>query len=158
VLDWGSVPDWFAAVGTTGALLLGVHVLKADRERGDREQIAKLIVRYESVTDGSNENALSVHNVSGHDFHNVIATEYQFRGSQQRPSRLPTFRRLGRSKTAMHHAFRRGLGISLGHGEEDRVDLPHQLAPRSYIIVFATDARGRRWGIEGRTGQTFRLP
>lgn len=130
--------------------------LKADRERGVRDQIAQLIVRYESVTPAV-PNGLLVHNVSGHDFHNAIATEYRFRGSQQRPSRLPTFRRCGRAETAIH-AFRRGLGISLCHGEEDRVDLPHPLAPRSYIIVFATDARGRRGGVEGRTGHIFRVP
>ena len=158
MIDWGSVPDWFAAIGTTGALLLGVRVLQVDRERGDREQIAKLIVRLESHTDGSPENALSVHNVSGHDFHHVIATEYRFSGNQQRPSRSPTYRRLGRTKGAMHHAFRRGMGITLAHGDMDKADLAQQLAPRSYIVVFATDARGRRWGIEGRTGHIFRLP
>ena len=34
--SWGSVPDWFAAVGTVGALFLGLAILLMDRRRARR--------------------------------------------------------------------------------------------------------------------------
>ena len=33
---WGSVPDWFAAVGTVGALFLGLIILTNERKRNRR--------------------------------------------------------------------------------------------------------------------------
>jgi hypothetical protein len=35
--NWGSVPDWFAAVGTVGALFLGLLILVRERTRTRRE-------------------------------------------------------------------------------------------------------------------------
>lgn len=41
--DWGTVPDWFAAVGTTGALLISAQVLRgevANRRRAEANQFS----------------------------------------------------------------------------------------------------------------------
>jgi hypothetical protein len=44
-LQWGSVPDWFAAIGTVGALFLGLAILWRDRRKDERVEAKEFISR-----------------------------------------------------------------------------------------------------------------
>lgn len=39
IVDWGTVPDWFAGVGTVGALIIALVLLK--NEMADRKRVAE---------------------------------------------------------------------------------------------------------------------
>lgn len=42
-VDWGTAPDWVAAIGTSGSLLLGFPLLARDRLQGERRD-AELVL------------------------------------------------------------------------------------------------------------------
>lgn len=44
-IEWGSVPDWFGAVGTVGALLLGLVILARDKRKDQRAEADEFISR-----------------------------------------------------------------------------------------------------------------
>jgi hypothetical protein len=47
-LQWGSVPDWFGAVGTVGALLLGLSILSRDKRKAERAEADEFICRLDA--------------------------------------------------------------------------------------------------------------
>lgn len=52
--EWGSAADWFAALGTIGALFAALWVLRTERTRSQRENAELVIIRAE-VTSGRKE-------------------------------------------------------------------------------------------------------
>ncbi|WP_405878138.1 hypothetical protein OG762_05350 [Streptomyces sp. NBC_01136] len=42
-LDWGTVPAWASAIGTSGSLLLGFTILLRDRRRQERQEAQKVV-------------------------------------------------------------------------------------------------------------------
>lgn len=41
-LDWGSVPTWFSAIGTTGSLTAAITIIVRDRRKDRREDAARV--------------------------------------------------------------------------------------------------------------------
>ncbi|MFI0829547.1 hypothetical protein ACH4Q7_34625 [Streptomyces roseolus] len=41
--DWGSVPAWFSAIGTSGSLLMGFHFILRDRKKAEQEEAEQVI-------------------------------------------------------------------------------------------------------------------
>lgn len=52
-INWGSLADWFAAVGTVGALILTVFIVLRDRKERHQESADRVLARIGSVGDGS---------------------------------------------------------------------------------------------------------
>lgn len=46
-IDWGSVPTWFSAIGTTGALSTTIGIIVRDRRKDAREDAARVVVWFE---------------------------------------------------------------------------------------------------------------
>ncbi|MEU8034501.1 hypothetical protein AB0C13_39070 [Streptomyces sp. NPDC049099] len=42
-MDWGTVPAWVSAIGTSGSLLMGFHILLRDRKKEERQEANKVI-------------------------------------------------------------------------------------------------------------------
>lgn len=51
-ITWGSVADWFAAVGTVGALLMTVFIVMSDRQARRRESADRVLGRIGSAGTG----------------------------------------------------------------------------------------------------------
>ncbi|MFJ3205720.1 hypothetical protein [Streptomyces sp. NPDC086989] len=45
-MDWGTVPAWFGAIGTTGSLSLALAILLRDKRRDDLAEARKLVVSW----------------------------------------------------------------------------------------------------------------
>ncbi|QKZ20297.1 hypothetical protein [Streptomyces chartreusis] len=46
-IDWGSVPTWFSAIGTTGALSTTIGIIVRDRRKDAREDAGRVVVWFE---------------------------------------------------------------------------------------------------------------
>lgn len=57
-LDWGTVPAWFSAIGTSGSLLLGFFILLRDRRKEERQEAQKVVTHFHGDAE---ENAIRVH-------------------------------------------------------------------------------------------------
>lgn len=47
--EWGSAADWFAALGTIGALFAALWVIRADRTRSQRQNAELVIIRADAA-------------------------------------------------------------------------------------------------------------
>ncbi|MFD8268510.1 hypothetical protein [Streptomyces althioticus] len=65
-IDWGSVPTWFSAIGTTGSLIATLTIVLRDRRKDEREDAACLAiwVAPEEETDDRRP-VLRLHNAAG---------------------------------------------------------------------------------------------
>ena len=73
-VDWGTVPDWIAAIGTTGALLVAVTLLWREQRDHDVAQ-ARLVSAWVNEVDDSRPEPLSgvvVQNKSDEPVYDVI--------------------------------------------------------------------------------------
>lgn len=48
--EWGNTADWLAAIGTVGALLLGLVILRRDLNKENRTQARRVSTRYKVET------------------------------------------------------------------------------------------------------------
>ncbi|MEE4597996.1 hypothetical protein V2J94_40070 [Streptomyces sp. DSM 41524] len=51
-MDWGTVPAWFSAVGTTGSLFLALAILLRDKRRDDLTEARKLVISWKGPEAG----------------------------------------------------------------------------------------------------------
>lgn len=135
-LAWGTVPDWFAAVGTVGALFLGLALLTSDQRRKTRESADAFITWHlvEVVThdDRPTNWTLHVHGYNGGSSPIPFAIVVS-------PESLPNH---------MIEFFKDGDGgiTEINPGEKVLKSVPFREEPMlSHVFVTFTDGRGQRW-------------
>ncbi|MGV9816335.1 hypothetical protein ACWDTQ_31030 [Streptomyces cellulosae] len=70
-IDWGSVPTWFSAIGTTGSLIATLTIVLRDRRKDEREDAACLAVWWGKGEQGADE--LRIHNAAGRPVFDLVA-------------------------------------------------------------------------------------
>lgn len=51
-MDWGTVPAWFGAIGTTGSLFLALAILLRDKRKDDLAEARKLVISWKGPEGG----------------------------------------------------------------------------------------------------------
>lgn len=139
-INWGSVPDWFAAVGTVGALLATVAII-AREKREQRRASADSLVSWVLTTaqqgeDGQTEFGHAVH------LHNV--------GSQPIPQ-VMIIRKIGASQKIEMQRLS-VVGLSPGQSVSSRVKTsPSTSEPILWLRI--QDASGKPWIRDLQTNQ-----
>lgn len=134
-LDWGTVPDWFAAVGTVGALVATLVIIAVDRYRVRRAPAHGLVLwsvrRYSSTSSGDKQ-FVTVHasNVSN----GPIPVANVF-------SRVDGSDYIDEILTADDNGFKE---IAPGGKVEKEIEIVHYI-DESNIFVFFVDHRGGKW-------------
>ncbi|MEU9756068.1 hypothetical protein AB0D90_23500 [Streptomyces althioticus] len=72
-IDWGSVPTWFSAIGTTGSLIATLTIVLRDRRKDEREDAACLAIWVDPDEKfDSWRPVLRLHNAAGRPVFDVI--------------------------------------------------------------------------------------
>ncbi|MGC5236847.1 hypothetical protein [Streptomyces albogriseolus] len=90
-IDWGSVPTWFSAIGTTGSLIATVTIVLRDRRKDEREDAACFAVWTDPEEVIDYRPALRLHNAAGRPVFDVTAHFYAYWvdfGSNERGTNL----------------------------------------------------------------------
>ena len=125
VADWGTVPDWIAAVGTSGSLLLGFSLLYRDRLHSDRRD-AENVLCYLDWVEG--RLSLQVHNTSTR-----LVQETTFYYVDSSDDESPPLESLHRQR------------LPLLPGARTSFEVATDAAPRLPLFVTFRDTDGRYW-------------
>jgi hypothetical protein len=124
-LQFGTVPDWIAAIGTTLAFFVAFMVFSLDLSERRRRQASQVAIWLERGEDAA---TLHVRNSSEAPVYNVKAIPYVLNGAYE-----PLVR------------------VAMGPGEEDdtlkvNVPLNSQIANENLSVeAFLLDSAGRKW-------------
>ncbi|MGA5183076.1 hypothetical protein [Streptomyces pseudogriseolus] len=75
-IDWGSVPTWFSAIGTSGSLVATTGIIVRDRRKAQRADAARVVGWVEALEPGEIEDGtryLLVHNTADRPVFDVSA-------------------------------------------------------------------------------------
>lgn len=143
--NWGSVPDWLAAVGTVGALVLGLVILMRGRAMDERSHADKFVTWLETKIDKSAEQiTLVVHgyNSGGAPVPYAFAHAI-YRGDQVAAVFYDGFA-TERSTVGPAMKVRANLVFST---------LTRDSPLKHLVLVTFNDERGRQWHRNVRTGE-----
>jgi len=145
-LDWGSVPDWLAAVGTVGAFAATLLILGLDRRRSRRAAAVSLAVwatrSFRSAADGDSQ-TVTVHAYNGASGPVPVANVVSNRNGSDYVNEILTANDRGFSELSP------GGRISIEFDVVHHVDDAH-------LFVFFVDSFGRQWAKRVSDGRLFR--
>ncbi len=161
-MDWGSVPDWFGGIGTTGALLLGLYVLSRDRRSAEQAQMRRLVINRR----GRNEYfAVELLNTSDQPFYrpNLVLIKQLKSGRPvtEDPSISPRrFRRIIRDAAeysiySFHDANSVFVNFLESRASTER-ELNRAGIGEGLLVVSFRDALGQRWAIAAESRHSCR--
>jgi len=152
--DWGTVPDWFAAVGTVGAFAATVAIIQSERIRRRRAQ-ADAFVSFTSLSWAPRVplEGLSLRKMNKikAEFGNLY--HWEIRLWLHNTSNQPIVRTALRSDPRagldfhVHQTVRVGKkGLSIAPGEEVETTLAFEKEPKGLkVYLYFVDSTGRGW-------------
>ena len=145
-LNWGSVPDWLAAVGTIGAFAATLVILGLDRRRSRRSLAVGLALwttRSFRSTPGADKQTLTVHAFNASSGPIPVANVVSNRNGSDCVNEVLTSENAGFSELAP------GAKTSV------EIEVMHYV-DEAYLFVFFVDHLGGRWAKRVSDGRLFR--